>query len=97
MKLENIITDILKQANTVSDLGKILKLNLDEKIVSQGMKLLKILDNIETKSKDIVTKNEIVDIKQKLKTGMQTFQEIQEELFAIQQRLINEDQLYFRK
>jgi hypothetical protein len=89
-----IISIIKKEASLISDLEKLLKLQFDEKLVQQGLKFIDILEKIQSrKESDIITQNEIVEIKEKLKSIMQQVQDIWESLFSIQQRLINEQQL----
>ena len=93
MRIDKLASDIIKQADTVEDFNKVLKLNLDDKVTTHGMQLIRILDSIETRSKDITVKNEIIDVKKKLSKAMELFQEVNEELFSMQQRIINEEEL----
>ena len=85
-----IAEEIYKEADTVQNLGRILNLHFDNKLVEQGSKLLRILDKLDIESKDFVTKIDLENIKNKIRSSMQNVQEVWEDLFALQQRLINE-------
>jgi hypothetical protein len=88
-KLTNHDFKFARVANVVDDLGRLLKLQADEKFIQKSMQVINILDSIEKKT-DLITKNELVDVKEKLRKVSSEVQDIWETLFALQQRLINE-------
>jgi len=98
--MDSIINDILKEANfertsaILYNLERLLKLHLDDFLIGKGMKILSLLDSIET-SKDagVLEKNEIVDVKEKIRKSMSQFQEAIEDLFSIHQRLVSESEI----
>ena len=98
--MNSIIDEILKQtsidktAAILNDIERLLKLNLDDFLVNKGMKILSLLDKIEiSKDSGILEKNEISDVKEKIRNSMSLFQESIHDLFSIHQRLVNEGEM----
>jgi len=89
--MKEIVKSILKQANFIKNLERFLKLDFDDQFVSKGMKIANFLDKLESQAPSLLEKNQISDIRHKIRSAMQTIQESQEELFYIQQQLINEE------
>jgi len=98
--MDSIIDEIMKEANfertstILYNLERLLKLHLDDFLINKAMKIISLLDLIET-SKDagILEKNEIVDVKEKIRKSMSLFQEAIEDLFSIHQRLVGESEI----
>jgi hypothetical protein len=89
-EVEKIASEIIKTADLLTDIERILKINVDDKLIASGMKYLRLLDRLELKSKSVIDKNQINDIKSKIKKAMELIQESNEELFNLHQQMINE-------
>jgi hypothetical protein len=87
-------SNLQKEAGLLSDIKRVLSLNLDDAMVNQGLKVLNILDKIETsKESTLIEKQDLVSIKDKIRQSMQLFQESIEDLFSLHERLIRESEM----
>jgi hypothetical protein len=85
---------MLKEADLINDIKRVLNLNLDDLVVSKGQKVLNLLDKFETsKESTLIEKQDLVDIKEKIRKAMELFQESMESLFAMHERLVQEKEL----
>jgi len=87
-------SSIQKQSDLINDIARVISLRLDEKIVNKGMKVLKILDKIETSpTSSMIDKHDLTQIKEKINQSMQKFQEALEDLFSLHERLVRENEM----
>jgi hypothetical protein len=94
MKTTKIVDSILKEADLVNDIKRILNLNLDDQIVDKGQKLLSLLDKLEiSEESTLIEKQDFVAVKEKIRKSMQMFQESMEDLFSMHERLIRESEM----
>lgn len=94
MKTTQIVDSILKEADLVNDIKRILNLNLDDQIVDKGQKLLSLLDKLEiSEESTLIEKQDFIAVKEKIRKSMQMFQESMEDLFSIHERLIRESEM----
>jgi hypothetical protein len=96
----NIIELVLKEANIkkqsdmITDISRILNLNLDDVLVNKGYKVIDLLDKIEvSKDSTLIEKQDLVGIKDKIKKSMESFQEAMEDLFSLHERLVREQEM----
>ena len=87
----NIITKVMKEAGLVEDISRILKLDIDDQYINKVTKFTGILNRLELKAKSVLHKNQINDVKNKIEKSMELLQEANEDLFNLQQQLINEE------
>ena len=88
------IADMLFKADLISSISRILKLNVDDKLVDRGSKLLDLLDKLEvSKESTLVEAEDLVKIKEKVKKSMEALQESMEDLFSLHERLIRESEM----
>lgn len=91
LKTSKLAKVIIKQADFVNNLSRVLKMELDDKFIDQGMRVKKVLDTLENQAPTILEKNQIADIKGMIDNAMKELQDAQEALFNLQQQLINEE------
>jgi hypothetical protein len=90
LKKYKLASGVHKEADSVSDISRILKTKFDEKTATEAMKLINLLDRIDYRSKDVTVKLDLETVKNKLRNATSQVQEAWEELFSMQQRLIAE-------
>jgi len=94
MNTTKIANIILKEADLVHGIKRILDLNLDDQIVSKGQKLLNLLDKLEiSEESTLIEKQDFVAVKEKIRKSMETFQESMEDLFSMHERLVRESEM----
>ena len=82
-----------KQAELLSNINRILSLNLDDAVIQKGTKLLDLLDKLSIdKDSTLVEKFDLSEVKKKIEKSMQLFQEANEDLFSLHDRLIRESE-----
>jgi len=96
----DIIEQVLKEANIkkqsdmITDISRILKLNIDDVLVNKGYKVIDLLNKIEvSKDSTLIEKQDLVGIKEKIKKSMESFQEAMEDLFSLHERLVREHEM----
>jgi hypothetical protein len=63
-------------------------------MVNKGSKVLNLLDKLETsRESTLIEKQDLVEIKDKIRKSMQLFQESLEDLFALHERLVRESEM----
>jgi hypothetical protein len=89
---------IKKQAELLSNIKRIVNLNLDDLVIEKGMKIVDLLNKLElAKESTLIEKQDLSEIKQKINKSMQMFQEAMESLFTLQERLIKENEINLQK
>ena len=91
--IKKIAEDILNSSELLDEIDKLLLLNIDDKWVGEGTDFLKSLDKLEIQTDDSTIKLDVDMIKNKVKNSMQIIQDVYENLFSLQQRIINEENL----
>jgi hypothetical protein len=83
-----------KQSSLIKDISRLLSINLDDVMVNKGSKVLNLLDKLETsRESTLIEKQDLVEIKDKIRKSMQLFQESLEDLFALHERLVRESEM----
>jgi hypothetical protein len=98
--MNELIEQILKEAkiskhvDLITDLARVMKLRIDEQVVSKGMKFLNVLENLEKhKEVSLIEKQDLASIREKIRNSMSLLQDATDDLFTLHERLVRESEM----